>query len=452
MYISQIHIKGYRNFKDVTISFNEGMNVIIGPNNCGKSNLLHAIGLVIDNNANRRLGIYDFCRIVSLEELKSHSPSIEITLVLSESKDEKPESQDLVMVRNCLTKLDHPYQAKITYRFFLSDKEDEYKTSLQDYVVDERHSEETVKKEIWQVIKRDFLRYYTYNLLCGEPVHGLPVDMETRQQFDFQYLDAIRNVEKDLFSGRDTLLRDVLDFFLDYRIKTDTNLVEEEKKVQLKGLADSFRNDSDKLINGLQERLRVGKEKMLGYAIKTGASSFHGAKPNFEGSLSETELFSALQLIIKYETGIEVAATHNGVGYNNLIYISLLLSKMQACTDGNYMGINAKIFPVLAIEEPEAHLHPSLQYKLLEFLKDEIREGSVRQLFVTTHSTHITSSIDLDSMICLYDDGNNVKTAYPATLFPANDEGKKSPQIRNPTKVSERCGPNRQECDFSSSD
>lgn len=426
MYISQIHIKGYRNFKDVTISFNEGMNVIIGPNNCGKSNLLHAIGLVIDNNANRRLGIYDFCRIVSLEELKSHSPSIEITLVLSESKDEKPESQDLVMVRNCLTKLDHPYQAKITYRFFLSDKEDEYKTSLQDYVVDERHSEETVKKEIWQVIKRDFLRYYTYNLLCGEPVHGLPVDMETRQQFDFQYLDAIRNVEKDLFSGRDTLLRDVLDFFLDYRIKTDPNLVEEEKKVQLKGLADSFRKDSDRLINGLQGRLSEGKKKMLGYANKTGASSFHGAKPNFEGSLSETELFSALQLIIKYETGIEVAATHNGVGYNNLIYISLLLSKMQACTDGNYMGINAKIFPVLAIEEPEAHLHPSLQYKLLEFLKDEIREGSVRQLFVTTHSTHITSSIDLDSMICLYDDGNNVKTAYPATLFPANDEGEKS--------------------------
>ena len=28
----------------------------------------------------------------------------------------------------------------------------------------------------------------------------------------------------------------------------------------------------------------------------------------------------------------------------------------------------------------------------------------------------------------------------------------KYPQIRNPTKVSERCGPNRQECDFSSSD
>ena len=32
------------------------------------------------------------------------------------------------------------------------------------------------------------------------------------------------------------------------------------------------------------------------------------------------------------------------------------------------------------------------------------------------------------------------------------EEIHKEPQIRNPTKVSERCGPNRQECDFSSLD
>ena len=34
----------------------------------------------------------------------------------------------------------------------------------------------------------------------------------------------------------------------------------------------------------------------------------------------------------------------------------------------------------------------------------------------------------------------------------AFDDSFLTPQIRNPTKVSERCGPNRQECDFSSSD
>jgi len=36
--------------------------------------------------------------------------------------------------------------------------------------------------------------------------------------------------------------------------------------------------------------------------------------------------------------------------------------------------------------------------------------------------------------------------------FKTAHEAIENPQIRNPTKVSERCGPNRQECDFSSSD
>ena len=51
----------------------------------------------------------------------------------------------------------------------------------------------------------------------------------------------------------------------------------------------------------------------------------------------------------------------NGLGYNNLIFMSLLLAKMQADSDGKYMGSNAKIFPMLVIEEPESQLHPTFQ-------------------------------------------------------------------------------------------
>lgn len=41
MYILKIHIVGYRNFKDKEISFKEGINVIIDPNNAGKSYYVH---------------------------------------------------------------------------------------------------------------------------------------------------------------------------------------------------------------------------------------------------------------------------------------------------------------------------------------------------------------------------------------------------------------------------
>ncbi|MCS4454971.1 AAA family ATPase [Clostridium botulinum] len=75
--------------------------------------------------------------------------------------------------------------------------------------------------------------------------------------------------------------------------------------------------------------------------------------------------------MIKNKTGIEVPIINNGMGYNNLIYISLLLSKFKMITSDEY-GENAKVFPILLVEEPEAHLHPALQYNFLKFLKDEV--------------------------------------------------------------------------------
>lgn len=242
-------------------------------------------------------------------------------------------------------------------------------------------------------------------------------DIESLQKFDFQFLDAIRDVERDMLTGRNTLLRDVLDFFMDFDIKEKTDKSDDEKNEEIKLKKEKFSDNADSLISELQERMEEGKKQILSYATATGAS-FNNAKPNFDGSISEIEMFSALRLIVEYESGIKIPATHNGLGYNNLIFMSLLLAKMQVDSDGDYLGSNAKVFSTLAIEEPEAHLHPAMQYKFLKFIKENKEKNKVRQVFISTHSTHITSAVSLGEIICLHNEDNETSVSYPAKVFP----------------------------------
>lgn len=43
MYISRIQIQNFRCFQDVEIEFSEGLNVIIGENNGGKTTIMKAL-------------------------------------------------------------------------------------------------------------------------------------------------------------------------------------------------------------------------------------------------------------------------------------------------------------------------------------------------------------------------------------------------------------------------
>jgi len=418
MYISKIAIKGFRNFPEKEILFNDGINVIIGHNNAGKTSLLRAIGMLISNDASRRLEVDDFSKDSSLAELQSNPPSVTISLDIIQSENEDLTGDDLVTVANWLTKIEAPYEAKLTYRFYLPvEKISEYKNEL---------AHATSKDQAWSMIKHEFLRFYTYKIFGGDPMLQVVADGESLSKFDFQFLNAIRDVERDMFTGRNTMLRDVLDFFMDYEIKSanesEKSLTDKQKEI--KDLKKAFSTNADALIGELQRRMHAGKEHILAYAHQTGAT-FNNARPDFDGAISDVDMYSALRLIIGYDAlDIKIPASHNGLGYNNLIFMSLLLAKMQVNSDGIYLGSNAKVFPVLAIEEPEAHLHPAMQYKFLKFLKENKDKRKVRQIFVTTHSTQITSAVSLDEIICLHNEKGVVSVGYPGKTFPDTAEGK----------------------------
>lgn len=429
MYISNVTIENYRSFNKLSVNFNDGINILVGHNNSGKSNLLRTLALIFNNKSQKQLSINDFYNGIPLEDLKQHSPKVTVTITLSQSVREDLKGDELVTVSSWLVKLEEPYIAQVQYEFFLPE---EYEKIYSD-------SMESVKSpmEVWEKIENRFIRLYIYKIWVGNPTNQVQVDGESISKFDFQFLDAIRDVERDMFSGKNALLKDVIDFFMDYDIKSDKTISIEEQSEKISDRKDQFKASSDTLIQSLKERLHKGHAEILAYANHIGAS-FDNSIPTFEGSLRENEIYSILQLIVKLQTGMTIPIANNGLGYNNLIFMSLLLAKMQVDSDGNYLGSNAKVFPILVIEEPEAHLHPTMQFQFIKFLKDSLKGRKVRQVFITSHSTHITSSAQLDDLICLYRVNDEIHVSYPGKVFFDNCSGEDEQENTDSKKYVQR--------------
>lgn len=417
MYLSKVKIKNYRNFKNTTVLLNPGLNVIIGHNNSGKTNLIKALKLVFDRSSNEKPNIDDFCK--EIEDF-STPPSIEVSVFIEKHDDL---DDDRTVVYDWLIE-DSPdfYKAQLTYVFKLPSKHhEEYENAIEEFKDDDDSYEQEL---CLQMIKRKFLPKYISRIYGGDPSKQERAETDNLDRFDFQFLTAIRDAEREMFFGNNTLLKDVLSYFLDYDITKGKGFddLEDDELEKIKEREKEFRDDSSELLKKLINR--IDDEKILEYSQNTGADK--GGEPDFDAQATEDDLLFALRLIVE-KAGLKIPIKNNGLGYNNLLYIALILAKMQM-ESSNHMGDNAKVFPILSIEEPEAHLHPSLQSKFLRFLENNLKkEEQARQVFVTTHSTHIASAVELDSVICLYKDINSdFKVGYPAKAFNDSNEDQRS--------------------------
>lgn len=83
--------------------------------------------------------------------------------------------------------------------------------------------------------------------------------------------------------------------------------------------------------------------------------------------------------------------TPHGLGINNLLFMAVELLLLQD-----------RSLPLLLIEEPEAHLHPQLQMRFIEFLDRPISEEYPVQVLMTSHSPNVASKVDLERLIILH--------------------------------------------------
>src|SRR5699024_3082686 len=125
MYISKVQISNFSSFEDEIVAFNDGINVIIGHNNAGKTNLLKSLGLIFDNKYRYKPDVDDFNKNIPIETYLTKNsndeytpPKIKVSVYITESTESKNESSDdSNVIYDWRIQVD-PYVAKLTYEFF----------------------------------------------------------------------------------------------------------------------------------------------------------------------------------------------------------------------------------------------------------------------------------------------------------------------------------------------
>ena len=380
MYLKKIKLFHFRNFDDTIIEFQDGVNIIVGPNNSGKSNLLSAIN-IINSLSDSLGGMHDFNKndiSHNFEKYKVEPPIIKIKYYIEHSLSLDDFDDGILRIKNFIVYSDDGKMIAETDGKYIINAEVELRYELDvKFITEYKSIMSSISnvKEFMLAIEK-LIQYYSwgyYNTTSEQAV----TKNEICNIFNIDLINADRQTASTIPQTRKYI---------------KGKIAENEGEIDLKHkISDSINTDFGDVITTIKSSIEEDEDAI---GISNG---HHKIIPNFQYNSSFEQYFEfSLQ---DDELGYDIPMTNNGLGYNNLIQIFGVI-KFKVDQDYN----------ILLIEEPEAHLHPAMQYKLFQYLKnlkekstDGASEKSIKnQIFVTTHSPNISASADLDDMICLY--------------------------------------------------
>jgi putative ATP-dependent endonuclease of the OLD family len=375
LFISKIKIENFRLFGSgdhaFVLDLNPGLTALVGENDAGKTAVVDALRLLLGTRDQEYL---------RLEPTDFHRPS------------DLGNRTEQILIRctfEGLTAQDRGAFAEyLTYRRSSAAVE----TVL--------HVTWTAKRNEKEGTSR---RYLPIEWRSGSDGDGPLLDPSARFLLTATYLRPLRDAERAMSAGRGSRLSQILQHTDEIKNTGKPFKKTEDPNPDPTTLSVLGLGDYANYLLGESQGIKNTRKKLNTAYLSPLSFSGDPLDARISISGSSDDATRLRQLLEKLEVSLGAAGLTDqtlgrGLGSNNLLFMACELLLLTTEVEG---------FPLLLIEEPEAHLHPQRQLRLMGFLQDQATkpraDGQQIQIIVTTHSPNLASDIKLDNLVLIRD-------------------------------------------------
>lgn len=343
MFLSSITVKNFRKYgfdgnaeQGLTVNFHKGLNALVGENSSGKSTIIDAIKMVLQTQSGEYIRVEedDF----HIDEAQHSATEFTIDCLFDDL--EPNEAKNFI---EWLTYIKDPETRIVTYQLQLHFR-------------------------AWKENNRIFTE-----LKAGNNEDGFVMDGKAKELLKCVYLRPLRDAEREMRSGRNSRISQILYNHPVFANKDDNELV-------------SLLKDANDNIKKYFEE--YGGKEILD-KIRNTLKEFLDHQDSTDASIKTSDM--RLKAILE-SLSLVSPEIHPGLGAHNLLFISAELLLLNTETNGSVK--------LALIEELEAHLHPQAQLRLISYLQKEYNDSGV-QIIVSTHSPVLASKINVKNLILI---------------------------------------------------